>query len=45
MCVTPSADPEWVAKITVDELDHDPYPVYARMRSEAHMTPDAPRRR
>jgi cytochrome P450 len=26
---------EWAASITVEELDRDPYPVYARMRREA----------
>ena len=26
---------EWAASITVEELDRDPYPIYARMRREA----------
>ena len=30
-----SAIEEWAASITVEALDHDPYPIYARMRAEA----------
>ncbi len=30
-----SAIGDWAASITVDQLDHDPYPIYARMRREA----------
>ena len=30
-----SAIEEWAASITVEELDQDPYPIYARMRAEA----------
>ncbi len=30
-----SAVEEWAASITVEQLDDDPYPIYARMRREA----------
>ncbi len=30
-----SAIAEWASSITVDQLDDDPYPIYARMRDEA----------
>jgi cytochrome P450 len=30
-----SAVQEWAAEITVEQLDEDPYPIYARMRREA----------
>ena len=29
-----SADPNWAAELTVEHLDEDPYPIYARMRAE-----------
>jgi cytochrome P450 len=35
MLVTQPSAPDWAEEITVEELDHDPYPAYARMRSEA----------
>lgn len=30
-----SAVEEWAAAVTVEQLDEDPYPIYARMRREA----------
>ena len=30
-----SAIETWAASITVEQLDNDPYPIYARMRREA----------
>ena len=27
--------PDWATEITVEHLDADPYPIYARMRREA----------
>jgi len=31
----PTPTPDWAARISVAELDDDPYPIYARMRREA----------
>jgi cytochrome P450 len=33
--VTAAGAPGWAAEITVEQLDEDPYPIYARMRREA----------